>query len=169
MSKSSKKIQKNIKQNKEKKQKEYPVKNQIMNLAKVIVAIIITSFLISVIASIANKEYTLEESKNTIENEILAGQTFNRNNETYYVAFYEFGSEEDLESTITNLENTKIYKVDLKNKMNSQIINGKSNKNATKSEELQIVGTTLIKITNNKITDYIEGYDNITAYLKNLD
>lgn len=169
MSKSSKKIQKNIKNNITKKKEEYPVKNQIMTLAKVIAAILITSFLISVIVSIANKTYTLEKENNKIENEILAGQTFNRKDETYYVAFYEFDGEEDLESTISNIENTKIYKVDLTNKMNSQIISDTSNKKATTIDELQINGTTLIKITENKINDYIEGYDNITTYLNNLD
>ncbi len=169
MSKSSKKIQKNIKNNITKKKEEYPVKNQIMTLAKVITAILITSFLISVIVSIANKTYTLDKENQKIENEILAGQTFNRKDETYYVAFYEFDSDEDLESKISNIESTKIYKVDLTNKMNSEIISDTSNKKATTIDELQINGTTLIKINENEITDYIEGYDNITTYLNNLD
>lgn len=169
MSKSSKKIQKNIKNNITKKKEEYPVKNQIMTLAKVITAILITSFIISVIVSLSNKTYTLEEEKEIAKNEILAGQTFNRKDETYYVAFYEFNSDEDLESTISNIENQKIYKVDLSNKMNQSIINDTSNKKATTIDELQINGPTLIKITNEKITDYIEGYDNITTYLNDLD
>lgn len=169
MSKSSKKIQKNIKNNITKKKEEYPVKNQIMTLAKVITAILITSFIISVIVSLSNKTYTLEEEKEIVKNEILAGQTFNRKDETYYVAFYEFNSDEDLESTISNIENQKIYKVDLSNKMNQSIINDTSNKKATTIDELQINGPTLIKITNEKITDYIEGYDNITTYLNDLD
>lgn len=169
MSKSSKKIQKNIKNNITKKKEEYPVKNQIMTLAKVITAILITSFIISVIVSLTNKTYTLEEEKEIVQNEILAGQTFNRKDETYYVAFYEFNSDEDLESTISNIENQKIYKVDLSNKMNQSIISDTSNKKATTIDELQINGPTLIKITNEKITDYIEGYDNITTYLNDLD
>lgn len=169
MSKSSKKIQKNIKNNITKKKEEYPVKNQIMTLVKVIIAILITSFLISVIVSIANKTYTLDKENQKIENEILAGQTFNRKDETYYVAFYEFDSDEDLESKISNIESTKIYKVDLTNKMNSEIVSDTSNKKATTIDELQINGTTLIKINENEITDYIEGYDNITTYLNNLD
>lgn len=169
MSKSSKKIQKNIKNNITKKKEEYPVKNQIMTLAKVITAILITSFIISVIVSLSNKTYTLEQEKEIVQNEILAGQTFNRKDETYYVAFYEFNSDEDLESTISNIENQKIYKVDLSNKMNQSIINDTSNKKATTIDELQINGPTLIKITNEKITDYIEGYDNITTYLNDLD
>lgn len=169
MSKSSKKIQKNIKNNITKKKEEYPVKNQIMTLAKVITAILITSFIISVIVSLSNKTYTLEEEKEIVKNEILAGQTFNRKDETYYVAFYEFNSDEDLESTISNIENQKIYKVDLSNKMNQSIINDTSNKKATTIDELQINGPTLIKITNEKITDYIEGYDSITTYLNDLD
>lgn len=169
MSKSSKKIQKNIKNNITKKKEEYPVKNQIMTLAKVITAILITSFIISVIVSLSNKTYTLEEKKEIVQNEILAGQTFNRKDETYYVVFYEFNSDEDLESTISNIESPKIYKVDLSNKMNQSIISDTSNKKATTIDELQINGPTLIKITNEKITDYIEGYDNITTYLNDLD
>ena len=52
--------------------------------------------------------------------------------------------------------------------MNKQIISETSNKNATKSDELQINGTTLIEIKEGKIINYIEGYENITNYINNF-
>ena len=168
MSKSSKKIQKNIKQNVVKKKEEYPLKKQIINLTKAVVAIVLSVILISAVASIAQKEYILDKKEEKPTNEILAGQTFSRSDKDYYVAFYDFEKEESLESKISNLQNTKIYKVDLTNAMNKQIISETSNKNATKSEELQINGTTLIEIKEGKIINYIEGYENITNYINNL-
>ena len=168
MSKSSKKIQKNIQKNKESKKEEYPLKNQIITLSKWIIAIMVTITIISVLTSVVKKEYTLNKEENNITNEILAGQTFNRVEEEYYVAFYEFDSKEDLTTNLSNITNTKIYKVNLTNAMNKDIVSETSNDKATTVEELQISGPTLIKINDNKITSYIEGYDDITTYLNEL-
>lgn len=169
MSKNSKKIQKNIKNNVVKKKEEYKEKNQIINLVKIIAIILITVTIITATATIIQKNYKLDnEEETSITNEILAGQTFNRSEEEYYVAFYDFNSDESLESTISNIENTKIYKVDLSNAMNKQIIGETSNKKAESSDELKIKETTLIQIKNGKISNYIEGYENITNYLNEL-
>ena len=109
-----------------------------------------------------------EDETEIIYDEIIAGQTFTKKDELYYVAFYEYDSDEDLTESIKEKKNT-IYKVDLSKKINQNIKSESSNKNAQKSEELKISGPTLIKIEKNKNIEYIEGYDNIVNYLNEID
>ena len=49
---------------------------------------------------------------------------------------------------------------------NSKFASTTSNKKANNANELKINGKTLIKISNGKIKDYIEGSKNIEEYLK---
>lgn len=169
MSKIKKTISKNIKKVKETKKEEYKGKNQILTLAKIIFATIIFAILVTALLYIATGKYTLKEDETEIiYDEIIAGQTFTKKDELYYVAFYEYDSDEDLTESIKEKKNT-IYKVDLSKKINQNIKSESSNKNAQKSEELKISGPTLIKIEKNKNIEYIEGYDNIVNYLNEID
>ena len=53
-----------------------------------------------------------------------------------------------------------------KNPFNKKYVtDGESNKNPTKASEFLINGATLIKVNDNKVVDYIEGYDSINNYL----
>ena len=64
--------------------------------------------------------------------------------------------------------NATIYKVDSKNKFNSEFLtNENGNKNATTYSDLKVKSPTLIKINNKSISEYIEGEDNIKEYFKN--
>lgn len=170
MAKSKKKIIKNIEKNKEKKKEERSVKTNILTATKIIITIIILIIAMAIITAIVNEKDKTNSNENSISyDEIMAGQTFNRSEEEYYVVFYEFESDEDLTSAIEKVSNTKkIYKVNLKNSMNKNVISTDSNKTATTASDLKISGTTLIKIENNKNIDYIEGYDQVKEYLSNL-
>lgn len=114
---------------------------------------------------------TKNEDKTTIQyDEILSGQSFDKKDAEYLVVF--FNTEEDpiYQTLISNYqakeEHLPIYYVDLKNKMNQNCISNESNENANSSKELKINGPTLIKFTENKITEYIETEESITEYLK---
>jgi hypothetical protein len=102
--------------------------------------------------------------------EILSGQSFDKKDSEYLVLF--FNTEEDTiyQTLISNYqakdEHLPIYYVNLKNRMNQNCVSDESNPNATSSSELKINGPTLIKFTENNITEYIEGEDSITEYLK---
>ena len=170
MAKLKNKIIKNIEKNKEQKQEENPIKNNILTATKIIFTIIILGILVTIITVVANGNYKFGDKEIAISyDEIMAGQTFNRSEEEYYVVFYEFESNEDLSNAITNATTTKkIYKVNLKNSMNKNIISTDSNKTATNAGDLKISGPTLIKIENNQNVDYIEGYEQIKEYLKEI-
>lgn len=114
---------------------------------------------------------TKNNDKTTLQyDEILSGQSFDKKDKEYLVVF--FNTEEDTiyQTLISNYDakdsHLPIYYVDLKNRMNQNCVSTESNKNATSSSELKINGPTLIKFTDNKISEYIEGEEAITNYLK---
>ena len=112
-----------------------------------------------------NNEKT--ENTNKVENSILASSIFKQKESEYYVYFYDF--DEETPNVTTQVDNKlsgkTIYKVNTNSAMNSKYISETGNKNAKKLEELKVVAPTLIKISNETITEYYEK-DEILANLK---
>lgn len=106
--------------------------------------------------------------------EILAGSTFKQNADEYLVLYYDYTMENaadytSLVSTYTQKEESlALYTVDLSRKFNTTYIkkdNEESNKNPTTAKELKLSNPTLIKIKDKKVTEYIEGYEQIKNYM----
>ncbi len=104
--------------------------------------------------------------------DIMLGESFNRNEKEYLVLFYDRSNGEVYSSLSSNLEKYNksdkaltIYTVDMSNGINSKYSSEEPNTNPTKASELKINGPTLIKFTNNKVKEYIEGIDNINNFL----
>lgn len=149
------------------------------NIIKCIVAVLIIfaiMYLITVlILKKSSADYiTKNDEKTTIQySEILAGTSFSKKESEYLVLFYDFKS--DNASTYEGLysdykakdEHLPIYYVDLSNTMNKSVVSENSNHEASNAEELRINGVTLIKFENNKISEYIEGEEDISNYLNN--
>ena len=116
-----------------------------------------------------NKNKKEENTTNTGSGtSILASAIFRQSEESYYVYFYDF-DEEEKDSAITSLVNSKItedkvYKVNTKSAMNNNYVGETGNKNAKTLEDLKVVNHTLIKISGDKITEYYEK-DEITKKL----
>ena len=121
---------------------------------------------------ITNKNTDKEEDTPktvTVSNEkILVGSILSKKGE-YLVLCYDFNNEADTYDnlfTTAKSTGTNIYKVDLSSAFNKKYVtDGESNKNPTKASEFLINGATLIKVNDNKVVDYIEGYDSINNYL----
>lgn len=118
---------------------------------------------------------TNEKDSTSIQySEILAGTSFSKKDNEYLVLFYNMNDDEDNDNIYSNLvsdyeakdEHLPIYYVDLSSTLNKSVLSKESNKDATSAEELKINGVTLIKFTNNKISEYIEGQEEISNYLK---
>lgn len=166
MSKTQKRLKKNIKKVKEQEKKEYPIKNQILYFSKILATILILAILVSAITMIKNGTYKMDDADPVIDYKtILAGQTFSKGSEEYYVVFYKDNS---MIETIEGIKTKTIYKVDLNSAFNNSVISDESNKDAQSVTDLKINGTTLIKIEDGKNTLYIEGTDQVTTYLKKL-
>lgn len=108
------------------------------------------------------------EQQEKVSNAILASSTFNQSEETYYVLFYGFKDEEEMElaTTVTNsVTDNKLYKVDTESGLNKNYVSDKSNPNVTSISDLKVKSPTLIKLSADKVTLYVEGIEKIEEYL----
>lgn len=138
----------------------------------VLVIFVVGYFITKLILKNSITDYiTKNNEKTTLQyDEILSGQSFDKKDTEYLVVFFHKEEGSFYQTLISNYQakeqHLPIYYVDLKNKMNQNCISKESNKNATSSKELKIKEPTLIKFKENKISEYIEGEDSITEYLK---
>lgn len=147
-------------------------KKMIIILA-VLIVILVIFYLIAAIVT-GKIDLNKNEEPEIQYSEILAGSTFKQNDTEYVVLYYDFTNENasdytSLVSTFTNNEsNPTLYTVDLSRKFNSAYIKTDEesvNKNPTKATDLKLTNPTLIKIKDQKVIDYIEGYDQIKNYM----
>ena len=148
---------------------------RIIKCAVLVLAIFAVMYLLTVlILKKSSTDYIIKEKDSTSiqYSEILAGTSFSKKDNEYLVLFYDMS--DDTDSTYSDLssdyeakeEHLPIYYVDLSSALNKSVIADESNKDATSAEELKINGATLIKFTNNSISEYIEGEEAISNYLK---
>lgn len=109
------------------------------------------------------KEGTVELSKD----KIVIGRSLSMGKNDYYVIFYDYVYENSLEEMASNYKGElPIYKVNMSLGFNRKYATvEESNKNPTKASEFKINGPTLIKVSNKKVVEYIEGEDNIRTIL----
>ncbi|MBR4672383.1 MAG: hypothetical protein IKO78_04195 [Bacilli bacterium] len=106
--------------------------------------------------------------------EIIAGETFNRGIDSYYVLMYDFGSDESIKlSSLYDLYTSvngskKIFIVNLAKKFSSKYVTEKESEiNVKDIEHLKVKGPILIKVENEKGVSYTLGADNIEKTLFN--
>ena len=123
------------------------------------------------------KDDTADSSSKTNEveiqhKEILLGSSFSIKDDQYLVVYYDTTDDDlsNLTSTISTYRSSSkdvnLYTVDMNNGLNKGFVGETSNKEATKASELSISGPTVIKFSNNKISTYIEGTDEVIKYLE---
>ena len=114
-----------------------------------------------------------EESTTISYDKILIGNSLSMSDDDYYVLFYDT-SDEDISNVYSDLynnyknntEHLTIYYVDMGSAFNKgYTTDGDSNKNPSNEAEFLINGPTLIKVSGNKVVEYIEGRDDITNAL----
>lgn len=169
MANMQKKIKKNLNTNKKEKENEYPLKDKVLSFVKPIYIMIILSILIYLITAIKDGKYKIDYSETSFDySKILAGQTFNRKEEEYYVVFYDFKTQSELKELISKITTVKIYGVDLSLGNNKSILSDVGNPNASSANELKVNGTTLIKINSGNNYEYVEGVQDVKSYLNSL-
>ena len=104
--------------------------------------------------------------------EILLGSSFSIKDDQYLVVYYDT-TDDDLSSLTSAIstyrsssKDVNLYTVDMNNGLNKGFAGATSNKVATKASELSISGPTVIKFSDNKISTYIEGTDEVIKYLE---
>ena len=172
-----KNIEKNTKDNKSKGEKDVFFKF-ITTLVVLVLLGILVYFLIGVFYTKEidfksdNKKDTKEDV--TIDNStITLGQIFDQAEDEYYVLVYDVNDDKSIIPTwmqvfTSNNSKATIYKVDSKSKFNANYLtDDKSNTNPSSYSDLKVKSPTLIKISNKKVSEYIEGEDSIKDYFKN--
>ena len=97
---------------------------------------------------------------------ILAGSTFTRNEDEYYVVFYKFDAEiYDAMARYRSEERGKVYYVDLDEGLNKYVISDEVKTDVTSAEDLRVKDPTLVVVKNHKITDRKIGKKDIIDYL----
>lgn len=106
-----------------------------------------------------------EETTDTssVSDKILASNIFEQKEEEYYVYFYDFNDEDDVvNSAISSITDTKVYKVDTSSSLNTNYVTeDDGNKKANDIDELKVKNPTVIKIKADKIVEYYEGSNDI--------
>ena len=106
-----------------------------------------------------DKKDTTTDNVSTISNKILGVDSLRQSEEEYYVYYYDTTNENsDVTSTINSLT-TKVYKVDLHDAFNANIV-------VSDISELKVADPTVIKVVNSTITEYYTGVEQITTTLK---
>ena len=100
---------------------------------------------------------------------ISPGMVFNRPEKTYYVMFDDYTNnftyDVFIDGLLANEKDYRVYKVDMSKDGNGKYYSEESNPNPTNPNELKINGKTLIKITNGKVAQYLEGSEAIEGLL----
>lgn len=150
-------------------------------IIKFIIILVVVVALVVGVYFFTKKFVTKEESKNETQevtgsvnyNVTIIGTLLNRPYDEYYAIIYDStstkaGKYEGIYSSFTTGENsaTKMYYIDLSNKLNESYYSGEeTNPKAQSIDELKLGDLTLIKVKNGKITKYLEDEDAIRKEL----
>lgn len=155
-----------------------------MKVIKISVGVLLVLGIVYLLTAIASGEIKLkkddEEEKVVTINyqEIIAGETFNRNAENYYVFFYNFEDNyADYYSYLISTYNSKdnslpFYTVNLDKKINTDYIITDSDDSTieyaypSNIETLRVQNPTILEIKNGKTVNVITGKDNILEFFK---
>ena len=127
---------------------------------------------------ITNKNTDKKDDKSTEEvtisyDNILLGRSLSMGDGEYLVICYD-KSNEEINSTYSTLvsnykyksEHLKIYTVDMSSSFNKKFItDGESNKNPESVDAFAINGPTLFKVTESRVSEYVEGEEAISSFL----
>lgn len=175
---SRKQLLKNLKQSKDERTEEKKDNYFIFitTLAILLIVFLLSYFGLGIFYTkeIDLKKETKEEKQEiNIDNKvIMAGQIFDQSKDEYYVLVYDTTDKVSSISTYKSMYESKdnaleIFTVDSSKKFNSRYLTDKdSNKNPNSVEDLKIVSPTLIKINGKKVSEYIEGEENIVNKFK---
>ena len=148
-------------------------------LVGVVAVLLVTYFIACLMTGEIKLGKEKEEEKAAVEiqyDEILAGQTFTREESEYYVFYFDFTSNYASayatyrESYISDLESLEMYLVDLSKGFNQQILvtddESTYKEHPDKLEELKVVSPTILKISNKKVVERIDGKDKISEFFE---
>lgn len=124
------------------------------------------------------KDKKKEKEETVIQyEEILAGEIFNQDSSEYYVMFFDFT--DNVASSYLTFKDTYSYKensldfyiVDLEKGFNQTFIkeeNGEYKQNPNSIEDVKVTNPSILKISDHKVVEQIEGRKEVLNYLTNI-
>ncbi len=165
-------------------EKNYGPDSEVLKIVKILIAVVLFLVVFYLLAMIMTGEIkfgnkkTKEETTQIQYDEILAGETFNKNEDEYYVLYFNFS--EKLSSTyltyrdgyLEKTEHFPMYMVDLEKGFNTSYV--KNNEEEIKEypeniSELKVVNPTIVKVKDKKVVERVEGKDKVKEFLKNIN
>lgn len=150
--------------------------SKLIKIVLIVTLIIIVFYGVTVVVTNKAKEAAEEQNKQAVEiqyDSIMIGSMLNIDG-SYYVLI-EDQDDIKLSEYTTFIQTIKanedaptIYTADLSNGFNSSYLSDKSNYDSN-MEKFSVTGTTLVKISNHKITDVYDNHDKIISKLDELD
>ena len=152
---------------------------QMQRLIKILLIVVLFIGLVWFVFAIINGEIfgkkKAEKEEVEIQNDvILAGSTFNRSEDEYYVLLYDFeGANSGTCSAIFNIykdkSEVKMFKVDLNDKMNANVLVTDSGEvNTSSSANLKVLDATLIKVKDGKAVEVKSGISELNEFKSTL-
>lgn len=111
------------------------------------------------------KKDTTDTTENTISNKILGVDSLRQAEEEYYVYYYDTTNENSDINSIVNSLSEKVYRVDLHDDFNSNLI-GEPSGEVSDISQLKVSDPTIIKVVSSTITEFYNGVEQIEATLK---
>lgn len=166
----------------------YDSGNEVSRIIKILVGIVLFLAIFYFLALLATGEIKFGNKKTEKEKvteiqyeEILAGQTFTQKEEEYYVLYFNFT--DSIGSTyltyrdgyINQIDSLPMYMVDLEKGFNTRYVKNDEEESEeikklpNSTDELKVVNPTLLKVKNHKVTERIEGKEEVKKFLKELN
>ena len=111
------------------------------------------------------KKDTTDTTENTISNKILGVDSLRQAEEEYYVYYYDTTNENSDINSIVNSLSEKVYRVDLHDDFNSNLI-GEPSGVVSDISQLKVSDPTIIIVVSSTITEFYNGVEQIEATLK---
>ena len=140
-----------------------------MKVIKISIGVLLVLGIVYFVTAIAsgeikfNKKEKAKEATEIQYQEIMAGETFNRNASNYYVLFMNF-TDSFASYYLSLIDSYKyqdnslpFYTVDIEKKINNDYV----------TNELKLENPTILKISNSNIVEAITGKDNVLNFFKN--
>jgi len=165
-------------------EKNYEPDNEVLKIVKILIAVILFLALFYFFAMIMTGEIKLGNKKKEDEvtqiqyDEILAGETFNKNDEEYYVFYFNFSEKISSsyltyrEGYLSKTEHFPMYMVDLEKGFNTSYIrkdNEEREEYPENIENLKVTSPTIVKVKDKKVVERVEGKDEVKEFLKNIN
>lgn len=153
--------------------------DEFSRMIKVLLLVVLALVAFYFVFAIARGEISFgeDEEEVQIQNvEILAGNTFSRNETEYYVMMYDFSSTDssiyanlyEMYNSNSSVDSLRMYLVDLNKGFNTKYVTiDKKEVNITSVENLKVVNGTLVKVKEGAGVSYSIGKDEIRKTLFN--